>query len=595
MVLAHAAVRMPAATPWLLRRVPAFDALRHYQLKDARADLVAGVTVATVAVPQAMAYAVLAGLPPAYGLYTAIVMTAVGALFDSSRQLINGPTNVISIAVGATIAGFATEHDRLQAAVLMAFLVGAIQLGITLLRLGDLTRYISHSVVVGFTLGAGSLLFFDQIRNLFAWKQRGDAHDQFVIRLWETWTQADAPHPTTTVIGLGSIVLVVLLRWLKHRVKAPLFPELITVVALMAAITAGFDLDKQGVAVIGEVPTSLPPFGVPEFDYDVITHLASSAFAIATLGLLEAIAMAKGIAALTRQRLDINQQCLSEGFANMAGSFFHCFPGSGSLTRSAINQQAGAVSQWSGVVSAVAVAATVLAFAPFARFIPKAALAGILIVTSVRMVDWKALAFHLKATYFDRVIVVATAVSAVAISVEFCVLIGVFLSFALAVPRAGRMLVTEFIVNKDDGLIHERLPDDAVETRVLVFGLEGELFFGSNTALERHLDHVLERIQPDTKFIVLRVKRLHNPDAVGLHQLAEAVTTLRLRGVEVVLCGVRTELFEALERTGLIDKIGRESLFLEQAVRQTSTLQAIRYAYERLGAPPSLRPLHYAV
>src|SRR5690606_31641527 len=199
-----------------------------------------------------------------------------------------------------------------------------------------------------------------------------------------------------------SIVVVGLLRWLKHGVRVPLFPELITVVALMAAITAVFDLDKQGVAVIGEVPTSLPPFGVPNFDYDVITQLASSAFAIATLGLLEAIAMAKGIAALTRQRLDINQQCLSEGFANMAGSFFHCFPGSGSLTRSAINQQAGAVSQWSGVVSAVAVAATVLAFAPFARFIPKAALAGILIVTSVRMVDWKTLGFHLKATYFDR-------------------------------------------------------------------------------------------------------------------------------------------------------------------------------------------------
>src|SRR5690606_10497509 len=153
------------------------------------------------------------------GMKTAFLMTAVVALFDSSRQLINGPTNVISIAVGATIVGFATEQDRLQAAVLMAFLVGAIQLGITLLRLGDLTRYISHSVVVGFTLGAGSLLFFDQIRNLFAWKQRGDVHDQFVVRLWQTWSQADAPHPTTTVIGLGSIVLVVLLRWLKHRVR----------------------------------------------------------------------------------------------------------------------------------------------------------------------------------------------------------------------------------------------------------------------------------------------------------------------------------------------------------------------------------------
>lgn len=581
--------------PWVYRRIPAIGALRHYSLKDLRADVIAGLTVATVAVPQAMAYAVLAGLPPAYGLYTAIVMTAVGALFDSSRQLINGPTNVISIAVGAAIVGFGPEEARVQAAVLMALMVGSIQLGITFLRLGDLTRYISHSVVVGFTLGAGSLLFFDQIRNLFAWEKRGDVHDQFLTRLWATWSQADAPHPTTTAIGLGSIVLVVLLRWLKHRLAAPLFPELITVVGIMAAVTAWMGLDERGVAVIGEVPTSLPPFSLPRLDYETMVQLAPSAFAIATLGLLEAIAMAKGIAAITRQRLDINQQCLSEGFANVAGSLFSCFPGSGSLTRSAINQQAGAVSQWSGVVSALAVAGTVLAFAPFARFIPKAALAGILIVTSIRMVDWKALRFHLKATPFDRVIVIATAVSAVAISVEFCVLIGVFLSFALAVPRAGRMLVTEFVVNKEDGLIHERLPEDEIESRVLVFGLEGELFFGSNTALERHLDRVIERIQDDTRFVILRVKRLHNPDAVGLHQLVDAVTAIRANGVDVLLCGVRAELYEALERTGKLDELGRETLFLEQPVRQTSTLQAIQFAYRKLGAPASIRPLHYAV
>lgn len=586
---------MTSLSDWLLYRVPALGSLKKYSLSDARADVLAGLTVATVAVPQAMAYAVLAGLPPAYGLYTAIVMTTVGALFDSSRQLINGPTNVISVAVGAAVAGFATEQDRLQAAILMAFLVGAIQLGITFLRLGDLTRYISHSVVVGFTLGAGSLLFFDQIRNLFAWKQRGDVHDQFLVRLWHTWSNADTPHLETTIIGLGSILLVIIMRWGKKKLAWPLFPELISVVAIMAVVTAVLGLDQKGVAVIGNVPTSLPPFSVPNLDPSFISELAPSAFAIATLGLLEAIAMAKGIASITKQRLDVGQQCLSEGFANMAGSFFNCFPGSGSLTRSAINQQAGAVSQWSGVVSAIAVAGTVLVFAPWARFIPKAALAGILIVTSVRMVDWKALRFHLKATFFDRAIVIATAISAVAISVEFCVLIGVFLSFALAVPRAGRMRVTEFIVNREDGLIHERLPEDDVDSRVLVFGLEGELFFGANTALEKHLDRIFERITPETRFLVLRVKRLHSPDAVGLHQLFDAVSAFQARGVNVVLCGVRPDLAEAIERTDIGERLGRDALFLEQPVRQTSTLQAIRHAYQLLGASPSKRPLHYAV
>lgn len=579
---------MTESAPWIYRRVPALEALRHYSWASARSDLVAGLTVATVAVPQAMAYAIVAGIPPVYGLYTAIVMTTVGAVLDSSRQLINGPTNVISIAVAASISTFPTEEERIQAAILMAFLVGSIQVGITLLRLGDLTRYISHSVVVGFTLGAGSMLFFDQIRNLFAWKQRGDPHDLFLVRLFETWRQADMPHPATTMIGLGSIVAVVLIRWLKHRLNTPLFPELIFVVALAAVVVGVTGLDQAGVAVIGDIPAALPPFGLPHLDQAWISRLAPGAFAIATLGLLEAIAMAKGIAAVTRQRLDLNQQCLSEGMANFVGSFFHCFPGSGSLTRSAINQQAGAVSQWSGVVSAVAVAGTMLVLAPWARYIPKAALAGILIVASVRMVDWKALRFHLNATRFDRILVIATAVSAVAISIEFCVLIGVFLSFALAVPRAGRMRVTEFVV-ADDGDVHERIEGDEPDERVLIFGLEGELFFGSGPMLERHLDTIVARVTPATRVVVLRVKRLHSPDAVGLHLVADAVAQLREHGVEVLLCGVRADLLDAVKRTGLADKIGDGSIFREQPVRQTSTMAAIRYAYERLGINKTLR------
>ena len=181
---------------------------------------------------------------------------------------------------------------------------------------------------------------------------------------------------------------------------------------------------------------------------------------------------------MTGQKLDMNQQCLSEGFANFTGSFFQCMPGSGSLTRSAINQQAGARTQWSGVVSAVAVALIMLVFAPYARFIPRAALAGILMVTAAQMVDRREVRYHLRASRFDAAIVAVTAVSAFAISVEFCVLIGVFMSFLLAVPRTGRMLLTEFVVSAEGG-IHERLPDDEVMGRILIFGLEGEMFFGS--------------------------------------------------------------------------------------------------------------------
>src|SRR5262249_39600133 len=206
-----------------------------------------------------------------------------------------------------------------------------------------------------------------------------------------------------------------------------------------------------------------------------VRDLAGSGLAIALLGLLEAITMAKVIAAKSGKKLDINQQCLSEGVANLTGSFFSCFPGSGSLTRSAINQQAGAVSQWAGIISAAVVALTVVFLAPLARFIPSAALAGILMVTAFRFVDWPPLLYYLRATRLDRGFVIATALAAVFVSVEFCILIGVFLSFILYVPRAANVHLTEFTLTPER-VLRERQPADLPCGRILIFSLEGELF-----------------------------------------------------------------------------------------------------------------------
>src|SRR5262245_51422548 len=224
-------------TPWLLRIVPALDSLREYGAGAARADFVSGITVATVAVPQAMAYAMVAGLPPVYGLYTAIVMTAVGALFDSSRQLINGPTNAISIAVLSVLAGIGEPDARIEAAILLAFLVGAIQLGITLLRLGDLERYISHSVIVGFTAGASLLLGLDQLKNLLGMKAVGDAHSHFLVRFFRTLTEGGGPQLATAAVGLGTIAAVIGLRHAKRRLGILLAPDLLLVVVVAAAVT----------------------------------------------------------------------------------------------------------------------------------------------------------------------------------------------------------------------------------------------------------------------------------------------------------------------------------------------------------------------
>ncbi len=572
---------------WLFRVIPALDTLRHYGREDARGDLIAGVTVATVAVPQAMAYALIAGLPVEYGLYTAIVMTAVGAVFDSSRQLINGPTNAISIALLSAIA-IVPDDRKLEAAILMAFMVGSIQLAITLFRLGDLERYISHSVIVGFTLGASTLLVLDQVKNLFGLAAVGGAHAHFLQRFWGSLSQGGGIHVPTAAVGLATIALILALRFLKQRFGPRLLPDLLIAVAVMAAAVAVFDLDALGVRVVGEIPAKLPAFGSPNFDIALARDLASGALAIAVLGLLEAVSMAKAIAAITKQKLDMNQQCLSESVANLAGSFFHCFPGSGSLTRSSINQQAGASTQWSGVVSAATVALIMVVFAPYARFIPRAALAGILMVASYNMVDWRALAYHWRTTRFDAAIVAATAISAVVISVEFCVLIGVLMSFMLTVPRAGRMLLAEFVIAREGG-VHERLPDDPRCDRILIFGLEGEMFFGATAALHAHFATIEQSIGPDTVVVVLRLKRARNPDAVGITLLEGFLERVHARGVEVLLCGVTSDFAARLESSGLAAQLGK-NLFLEQPVRQTSTALAVRRAYELIPAPCAICP-----
>ena len=561
----------------MLRRIPALASLRHYGVSQARADLLAGFSVAAVAVPQAMAYAMIAGLPAEYGLYTAIVMTVVGALFDSSRQLINGPTNAISIALLSAIGGIASQDEKVQAAVLIALLVGTIQLGISLLRLGDLTRYISHSVIVGFTAGASVLLVLDQTKNLLGLKAMGDAHDHFLYRFWLTITEGGAVSEATLAVGVASIVLVLVLRLLKRRLGWQLLPEFLIVVVIAAAATAWLGLDQQGVKVVGDIPASLPPFRLPVLDAVQIREFSTSALAIALLGLLEAISMAKAIAAVTRQKLDLNQQCLSEGVANLAGSFFQCMPGSGSLTRSAINQQAGAQTQWSGVVSAVAVALIMQVFAPYARFIPRSALAGLLMLTAARMVNLHDLRYHLRTSRFDAAIVAVTAIAAFAISIEFCVLIGVFMSFMLAVPRTGQMHLTQFVVT-GEGTVHERLRDDTVCGCLLIFGLEGEMYFGSGASLESRLETMNAQVEPWTKAVVLRMKRARNPDAVGIALFEHFVDVLLTRNVHVIVCGVRDGMFACMKHCGLADKIGEANIFREHAVRQTSTTLAIRHA-----------------
>lgn len=571
----------PRPLETVFRLVPALDALRSYTASSFRRDLVAGLTVATLAIPQAMAYATIAGLPPQYGLYTAIIMTAAGALLDPTGKLINGPTNAISIALFSALTALGGSADsRIELAVLLALSIGVIQVGITLLRLGDLTRYISHAVIVGFTVGAAVLLILSQLENLLGLPAKVEGSDHFLLRVWENIRGLDQLNASTASIGVGTVVIVLALRLVNRRLRIPV-PELLTAVMFMAFVVWLCGLNEQGVRVVGAIEEKLPSFRVPDFTWTEVRAVSTSALAIALLGLLEAIAMAKAIAVQERRKLDVNQQCLSEGVANIAGSFFQCFPGSGSLTRSAINVQAGAASQWAGIISAAAVALTVLLFARFAYFIPYSALAGILMVTAYRFVDWPQLRYYLRTTRFDAGIVLATALGAVFVSVEFCILIGVFLSFVLYVPRAAQVHLTEFTLTRDR-VLRERLPGDASCNRIVIFSLEGELFFGSAPDLEEHLETVSRRAADGVRFVVLRLKRVRNTDGVCLHIFERFLEAMEQRQIVVLLCGVRRDLARVFRNSGLEDHIGAHRLFRER-VGSSSTLDAVRRAYELLG------------
>jgi SulP family sulfate permease len=560
----------------------------NYSRDAARRDLIAAATVAAIAIPQAMAYALIAGVDPRFGLYSAIVLTGCASIFGSSSHLINGPTNAISLVVFSTLAVFDERFETYQAMFLLAILVGIIQILIAIFKLGDLTRYVSESVILGFMAGAGVLVAAGQVGNFLGAAKKGAGEPSALVQLWDTLTQSGPFNPRAIALGVGTMVLALLLRRLINRYK---LPQLDMVLALVVAtLTAGAlqwsvpgEDGRTMVSVIGKVPAALPSFHIPEIDVEWVPKLLSGAVAISLLGLLEALAVAKSIATRTRRPLDYNRQCLAEGIANLNGGFFQCLPGSGSLTRSSINFQAGGVTRMSGIYSAAIIAVVVFLFGPYAHFIPQSVLAGLLFIIASRLIDWKRLRYALLASRFDAALVLITALSAIFISVHESVLIGVALSILLFVPRAARLMIRELVVTSER-VVRERLPQDAPADSVLIYDLEGELFFGAAPELDRYLDDIREKaIHAGIWYIVLRLRRTRNPDMVAIEHLERFLRDSEKLGVTVLLAGVRPDLAKILYNTGFLRWLPTDRIFLEEDGLYSATIRAVRHAYTLLG------------
>jgi sulfate permease, SulP family len=563
----------------------------NYNLIKGRHDLVAGLTVAAISFPQAMAYALIAGVDPRFGVYSAIVVTIVASIFGSSSHLINGPTSAISLLVFTALAFVDSENttELFEALFLLAVLVGAFQIVISLFKLGNLTRYISEAVIIGFMAAAALLLAIGQLGNALGVRDKGNGHMQVLHRVWLTLSHGDPVNYRALILSASAVLLAIVLRKLVQRFGLPQIDMLaVLVITALIAYLAGWSVPGAGghtaVSVAAKIPRSLPTPHIPDVNTEWLPHLSTGALAIAFVGIIEALSIAKAIAYQTQQEIDYNRQIMAEGLANLAGGFFQSLPGSGSLSRSAINFQSGAATRFSGIVSAATVAAALLLFAPLLRYVPQPALAGLLLVTAARLVDFKRLIYTLKASRYDAGLVIVTAVTGVAIDLDKSVLLGVILSILLFVPRAAKLKAKELIVARER-VVRERIPGDTADPSIIIYDLEGELFFGAAPELDRYLQSLRQRIEADDiRFVVLRLKRVRHPDVVCIERIEHFLREETARGVTVLLAGVRPDMLAVSKNVGFQSWFPTEQIFPEEDEEYSATLKAVRYAHNKLDA-----------
>ncbi len=387
-----------------------------------RQDAVAGLTGALIVLPQGIAYAAIAGLPPEYGLYCAIGPAVVAALFGSSWHLVSGPTAAISIVVFSALAPLAAPGSPqfILLALTLGFLVGAIQLAIGLARLGRLAHHISHSVVVGFTSGAAFLIAASQLKHFFGLK--GVAASGFFGQLWQTLSLMPQAQWQITAVGALALGAALASRWMHRGV-----PHMIVGMVAAGFLAAWLD----GVPTVGELPAALPRLSVPSFEMSVWSQLGISAAIIAVLALTEAIAIARSVALRSGQKIDSNQEVVGQGLSNLVGSFFSGYPSSGSFTRSGLNFDAGAKTPLAAVFASVFLMIILALIARWITYLPMAAMAGILFLVAWGLIDRKEIAAIFRGPRHEQVVLLVTFVATLVVQLEYAVFIGIAVSLLL--------------------------------------------------------------------------------------------------------------------------------------------------------------------
>jgi SulP family sulfate permease len=545
--------------PWMLRMLPMLRWWPMVDRRSLRADLLAGLTGAVILVPQAVAYASIAGLPPEYGLYTAIVPVIVAALFGSSWHLVSGPTAAISIVVFATLSPLAEPGSAAYVGLVLTltFMVGVLTLLMGLARLGSLVNFVSQSVVVGFTAGAAMLIATSQLKNFFGLTLA--AGGRFLDTLGNFVRQVGDLDPYVTSVGMATLAASVLAR--HYLPRAPYMIIAMLVGSLCGLLANALADGANRVPTVSAVPRGLPPLSAPVWSLETLRQLASIALALTLLSLTEALAIARAVALKSGQRIDGNQEFFGQGLANLLGSFFSAYVSSGSFTRSGINYSAGARTPLAAVFSSLCLVATLLALAPALRFLPIASMAAILFLVAYSLIDWHHIGTILKTSRSESAVLLATLLATLFLQLEFAIYVGVALSLLLFLERSARPRVRDAVPAPGAASYHyveQGNEPDCLQLKTVF--IDGPLYFGAVDHVQRRLRQI-DDTNPAHKHLLLLAPGLHFVDLSGAELLVQEARRRKRLGGGLYFHRLQQPVRETLDKAGYLREIGPENLF----------------------------------
>jgi SulP family sulfate permease len=570
-------IDLKACPLWLYRLLPFLRWWPNVTQQTFKADTIAAFTGALIVLPQAVAFATIAGLPPEYGLYAAMVPAIVAALWGSSWHLVSGPTTAISIVVFASISPLAEpgSPQYIGLVLTLTLLAGLIQLAMGLARLGMLVNFISHSVIIGFTAGAAILIAASQIKNFFGLDMPRGAHFHEVLIQFGS----HIPDIQPWVLTVGVVTLATGILAKRYLPKLPyMIVAMVVGGAVAAVLNVQFGSDATGIRTVGALVAAFPPLSRPDFSLNAIQQTLFPATIIAILALTEAVAIARSVATKSDQRIDSNQEFVGQGLSNIAGSFFSGYAASGSFNRSGVNYASGARTPLAAALSAVFLLLIVLLVAPLAAYLPVPSMAAILFIVAWSLIDFHHIGVILKHHRRERIVLALTFIGTL-VDLEKGIFLGILVSLMFYLYRTSQPSIRELVpshVNRDNPR-RKFVPAD-IETpgcpQLTMLRVEGSIFFGAVEHVQKYFRNVDES-DPQKKHLLLNSRAIGFIDLAGAELLAKEATRRRKLGGGLYLVGVQPDLCEMLRRSGQVEAIGEEQIFRHKG-------DAIQAIYPRL-------------